>query len=129
MRANEHSSITTPPLAACRPTYPYDADVLQAIDRGMPLDYHDCRPGFPGANTGRAPVARGGRRGVSAADLWRAPGGTAGAASAAGGARHRRHQAPVRLRGADLPLGAGAETVGPVEGAEHHLDEHADALD
>jgi pimeloyl-ACP methyl ester carboxylesterase len=33
-----------------------------------------------------------------------------------GGARQSRHQAPLRLRSADIPLGAGAETAGPVRG-------------
>ena len=60
--------------------------------------------------------ARGGRRGLSAADLWRDPGREAGPASAAGGARQSRHQAPLLVRGADVPLGAGAETAGPVRG-------------
>ena len=45
-------STRPPPAIACRPPSQYDAGVLQAIDRGMPLDYHDVRPGFPSANAG-----------------------------------------------------------------------------
>ena len=40
-----------PPAIACSPLSQYNAGMLQAIDRGMPLDYHDVRPGFPGAHT------------------------------------------------------------------------------
>ena len=60
--------------------------------------------------------ARRGRRGVSAANLWRTPRGAAGAASAPGGTWESRHAPPIHLRRADLRLGAGAETAGPVRG-------------
>jgi len=49
-------SNTTPlPAAAGRPMCRPAAGLLQAIDRGMLLDYHDFCLGFPGANPGRAP--------------------------------------------------------------------------
>src|SRR5262249_46301313 len=65
---------------------------------------------------GRGARARGGRRGVSAPDVWRPPRGAVGAASAAGGAWGSRHAAAIHLRRAELLLGAGAQTASPVRG-------------
>jgi hypothetical protein len=51
-----------------------------------------------------------------APQTYGAPRGAAGAAPAAGGARDSRYTTPVHLRRADLRLGTGAETAGPVRG-------------
>src|SRR5499427_4482394 len=63
---------------------------------------------------GRGARARGGRRGVSTTDLRRTPRGAAGAAAAARGAWESGHTPPIHLWRANIRLGAGAETAGPV---------------